>query len=113
MRWATLAVIYVAFLVWYGRSAEPVSAEQEYQRRVAPLLLSRSGHPLVMVEPAIFLGGVDHKWAALSRSTSMASVPVISFATVRLVPLLILLLIGLLLDRVGARSRGRESAGAT
>ena len=112
-------------------------AEDEYQRRVAPILLSRACHVLVMVEPALFLADignferqdwnlasmvryrsrrdfvefiltpefsqdVDHKWAALSRSTAMATVPVISFATVRLVPLLIT--IGLLLDRIGARS---------
>jgi len=47
----------------------------------------------------------DHKWAALSRSHAMAATPRISFATVRLVPLLILVVIGLLLDRIGARSR--------
>jgi hypothetical protein len=35
----------------------------------------------------------------------MATVPVISFATVRLVPLLVLIVRGLLLDRIGARSR--------
>jgi hypothetical protein len=120
--------------------ASAAEAEDEYQRRVAPLLLSRACHPLVGVEPAFFLGGigdferqdwsfasmvryrsrrdfvefilspefsrdVDHKWAALSRSTAMATVPVVSFATVRLVPLLILVVIGLLLDRIGARSR--------
>jgi len=48
---------------------------------------------------------VDHKWAALSRSHTMAATPRISFATVRLLPLLILIVIGLLLDRIGARSR--------
>jgi hypothetical protein len=120
--------------------ASAAEAEDEYQRRVAPLLLSRACHPLVGVEPALLLGGtgdferqewsfasmvryrsrrdfvefiltpefsqdVDHKWAALSRSTSMVTVPVVSFATVRLVPLLILVVIGLLLDRIGARSR--------
>lgn len=118
--------------------ANAAEAEREYQRRVAPLLLARACHPLVMVEPAHFLGGtgdferqdwdlasmvryrsrrdfiefiltpefsrdVDHKWAALSRSTAMATVPVVSFATVRLVPLLILIIIGLVLDRIGAR----------
>ena len=120
--------------------ASAAEAEDEYQRRIAPLLLSRACHPLVMVEPALFLGGtgdferqdwnlasmvryrsrqdfvdfiltpefsqdVDHKWAALSRSTAMATVPVISFATIRLVPLLIGIVIGLVLDRIGARSR--------
>jgi hypothetical protein len=218
IRWALLALIYAAFYLWYGGSADPMSpedvrrymalfeeraaaqgaegreasdegdfdvrmnirrfmetddgqefvmlnlnvhrdapeyaddapgreaiasaaeAEDEYQRRVAPLLLGRACHPLVMVEPAMFLGGigdferqdwdlasmvryrsrrdfvefvltpefsqdVDHKWAALRRSTAMATVPVISFATVRLVPLLILIVVGLLLDRLGARSR--------
>ncbi len=120
--------------------ASAAEAEDEYQRRMAPLLLSRACHPLVMVEPALFLGGtgdferqdwnlasmvryrsrrdfvefiltpefsqdVDHKWAALSRSTAMATVPAISFATIRLVPLLIGIVIGLVLDRIGARSR--------
>jgi hypothetical protein len=124
--------------------ASAAEAEDEYQRRVAPLLLGRACHPLVAVEPALFLGGtgdferqdwsfasmvryrsrrdfvefiltpefsqdVDHKWAALSRSTAMATVPVISFATVRLVPLLILIVLGLLLDRVGARSAENRS----
>jgi hypothetical protein len=50
-----------------------------------------------------FSQDVDHKWAALSRSTAMATVPVGSFATIRLVPLLILTVVGLLLDRIGAR----------
>jgi hypothetical protein len=45
---------------------------------------------------------VDHKWAALRRSHTMAATPRISFATVRLVPLRVV--IGLLLDRIGARS---------
>jgi hypothetical protein len=118
--------------------ASAAEAEDEYQRRVAPLLLSRACHPLVGVEPAVLLGGtgdferqdwsfasmvryrsrrdfvefiltpefsqdVGHKWAALSRSTAMATIPVVSFATVRLLPLLILIVIGLLLDRIGAR----------
>ncbi len=48
---------------------------------------------------------VDHKWAALERSHALAATPRVSFATVRLVPLLILVVIGLLLDRIGARSR--------
>ncbi|MDG2049517.1 MAG: hypothetical protein P8M78_05095 [Myxococcota bacterium] len=117
--------------------ASAEEAEKEYQRQVAPLLLMRASHPLVMVEPAFLIGGigdferqdwdlasmvryrsrqdfvefiltpefsqnVDHKWAALSRSTAMATVPVISFATMRLVPLLILIIIGLLLDRMNA-----------
>jgi hypothetical protein len=50
-----------------------------------------------------FSQDVDHKWAALSRSTAMATVPVGSFATIGLVPLLILTVVGLLLDRIGAR----------
>ena len=48
---------------------------------------------------------VDHKWAALERSHALAATPRVSFATVRLVPLLVLVVIGLLLDRIGARSR--------
>ncbi|MCH2184382.1 hypothetical protein MK280_00760 [Myxococcota bacterium] len=115
-------------------------AEREYQRIVAPLLLMRASHPLVMVKPVFFIGGigdferqdwdlasmvryrsrqdfvefiltpefsqnVDHKWAALGRSTALATVPLISFATIRLVPLLILIIIGLLFDRVFSRTR--------
>ena len=115
-------------------------AELEYQRRIAPLLLKRAIHPLVMVDPAVSVGGigdferqdwsrvalvryrsrrdfvefilepafardVTHKWAALSRSHAMATTPRVSFATIRLVPLLILIVIGLLLDRIGPWSR--------
>jgi hypothetical protein len=47
----------------------------------------------------------DHKWAALVRSHSLAATPRASFATVRLVPLLILVVIGLVLDRIASRSR--------
>ena len=47
----------------------------------------------------------DHKWAALGRSHALAATPRVSFATVRLAPLLFLIVIGLLLDRIGARSR--------
>ena len=114
-------------------------AEVEYQRRIAPQLFVRACHPLVMVEPAVSLGGigdferqdwsrvtmvryrsrrdfvefilnpvfsqdVDHKWAALSRSHAMVTTPRVSFATIRLMPLLVLIVIGLLLDRLGARS---------
>ena len=43
--------------------------------------------------------------AALSRRHAMAATPRVSFATMRLVPLLLLVVIGLLLDRSGARSR--------
>ena len=55
-----------------------------------------------------FSQDVDHKWAALSRSTGMATVPVASFATIRLVPMLVLIIVGLLLNRVGARAVGRS-----
>ena len=50
----------------------------------------------------------DHKWAALGRSHVMVATPHISFATIRLVPLLFLIVIGLLLDRLGARSRAAK-----
>jgi len=120
--------------------ASAAEAEKEYQRSVAPLLLMRASHPLVMVKPVFFIGGigdferqdwdlasmvryrsrqdfvefiltpefsqnVDHKWAALGRSTALATVPLISFATIRLVPLLILIIIGLLFDRAFSRTR--------
>ena len=119
-------------------------AELEYQRRIAPHLLRRATHPLLMVEPAVSLGGIgeferqewsrvnlvryrsrrdfldfilktswaqdsDHKWAALGRSHALAATPHTSFVTVRLVPLLFLIVIGLLLDRMGARSRAGGS----
>ena len=58
-----------------------------------------------------FSQDVDHKWAALSRSTAMATVPVISFATVRLAPLLTLIIIGLLLDRLSAPTVRRKRKG--
>ncbi|HIF97968.1 MAG TPA: hypothetical protein EYQ54_13235 [Myxococcales bacterium] len=114
--------------------------EQEYPSKIAPRLFVRACHPLLMVEPAVHIGGigdferqdwsrvtlvryrsrrdfvefvleqeyaqnVDHKWAAFSRSHTMPATPRISFATVWLVPLPILAVIGLLLDRIGARSR--------
>ena len=126
-------------------SAEEV--EQEYARRILPNLLVRATHPLLMLEPAVSLGGTgeferqdwsrvnlvryrsrrdfldfilktswaedsDHKWAALGRSHSLAATPRASFATVRLVPLLILVVIGLVLDRIASRLRpaqGRPS----
>jgi hypothetical protein len=119
-------------------SAEEV--EQEYGRRILPNLLVRATHPLLMLEPAVSLGGIgeferqdwsrvnlvryrsrrdfldfilktswaedsDHKWAALGRSHSLAATPRASFATVRLVPLLILVVIGLVLDRIASRLR--------
>ena len=210
LRWAFLAVIYAAFLVWYGGSGDPISpeeiekyvaiaearnpgpddarapvsgfaarlrkfietddgqefvminlnvyrdapqysdgheatgsaedAEREYGRRIAPRMFARAIHPLVMVDPAVSLGGigeferqdwsrvtlvryrsrrdfvefilhpayaqdVNHKWAALSHSHTMAATPRISFATIRLLPLSFLIIVGLLLDRIGARSR--------
>ena len=52
---------------------------------------------------------VDHKWAALERTHVFPSTPVISFATIRTVPLLLLLSVGLLLDRV--LDRARSTAG--
>jgi hypothetical protein len=53
-----------------------------------------------------FAEDVDHKWAALAESHSFPSVPTISFATVRLVPFLFLLSLGLFLDRISRRGRG-------
>ena len=121
-------------------SGDAEEAQLEYQRRIAPHLLIRATHPLLMVEPAVSLGGIgeferqdwsrvnlvryrsrrdfldfilktswaqdaNHKWAALGRSHALAATPRTSFVTVRLVPLLFLIVIGLLLDRIGARSR--------
>ena len=124
--------------------ASAAAAEDEYQRRVAPLLLKRACHPLAAAAPAHLLGGigeferqdwsyvsmvryrsrrdflefilepafardVDHKWAALGRSTSMASVPETNFTSPRLMPLLILIVLGLVLDRLGARSARKKA----
>ena len=54
-------------------------------------------------------GGSGDPISPEDRSTAMATVPVGSFATIRLVPLLILIVIGLLLDRIGARPRSQSS----
>jgi len=48
---------------------------------------------------------VDHKWAALLRSHSFPSTPRISFVTMRLLPFLFLVSLGLLLDRIFDRRR--------
>lgn len=50
----------------------------------------------------------DHKWAALARSHSLAATPRASFATMRLLPFLILVVIGLLMDRFAKRSRSGQ-----
>ena len=50
----------------------------------------------------------DHKWAALARSHSLAATPRASFATMRLLPFLILVVIGLLMDRFANRSRSGQ-----
>ena len=52
----------------------------------------------------------DHKWAALERSHSMAARPFASLATIRLVPFLLLLCLGLILDRLFA-PRVKQQAG--
>jgi hypothetical protein len=77
---------------------------QDWSRVTLVRYRSRRDFVEFVLNPA-FAQDVDHKWAALSRSHAMAATPRISFATVRLVPLLILVVIGLLLDRIGARSR--------
>lgn len=50
-----------------------------------------------------FNNGVEHKWAALETSHTMLTVPQIWGVAVRLVPLLLLLVIGLILDRFMAQ----------
>jgi hypothetical protein len=120
------------------------AAQDEYQRRIVPLLFKRAIHPLAAVEPAQLLGGtgdferqdwsyvsmvryrsrrdflefilepafardVNHKWAALGRSTAMITVPETNFTTVRLVPALILIVLGLVLDRLGAHSARKKA----
>ena len=49
--------------------------------------------------------GVEHKWAALETSHTMMSVPQVWGVSVRLVPLLLLIVIGLLLDRLASTNR--------
>jgi len=129
-----------------GREAieSAAAAQDEYQRRVVPLLFKRACHPLAAASPAHLLGGigdferqdwsyvsmaryrsrrdflefilepafardVNHKWAALERSTSMATVPEVNFTTVRLMPALVLIVLGLVLDRLGARSARKKA----
>ena len=79
---------------------------QDWSR--VPVVRYRSRRDFVefILEPA-FARDVTHKWADLSRSHAMATTPRVSFATIRLVPLLILIVIGLLLDRIGARSSNK------
>lgn len=65
---------------------------------------SRQDFVEFILAPA-FARDVDHNWAALVRSTGMATVPVTNWASFRLVPFLIPVVLGLLLDRIGARKR--------
>ena len=44
-----------------------------------------------------------HKWAALEKTHSMAARPEVSMVAIRLVPLLLLICLGLLLDRIFRR----------
>ncbi len=119
-----------------GRAVDMTSMEVErlYTGKVLPMLLARACHPIVVVDPAVNMGGegeferiqwdrialaryrsrqdflefildpefavgVEHKWAALEKSHTMLSVPQIWGVSVRLVPFLIFVVIGLLLDR--------------
>ena len=47
--------------------------------------------------------GVEHKWAALERTHTLPSTPSIWMVGVRLIPFLLLVCIGLLLDRISGR----------
>ncbi len=49
--------------------------------------------------------GIEHKWAALGRTQTMPSVPQIWGVGIRVVPFLLLLCVGLLLDRVFGAQR--------
>ncbi len=75
---------------------------------------SRQDFLEIILDPEFDIG-VEHKWAALETSHTMLTVPQIWGVSVRLVPLLLLLVIGLLLDRyaafrasAGIRSNGGE-----
>ncbi len=46
----------------------------------------------------------EHKWAALERTYSLPAVPQVMLVGVRLVPFLVLVCIGLLLDRIFGRA---------
>ena len=59
---------------------------------------SRQDFLEIMLDPEFSIG-VEHKWAALGTSHTMLTVPQLWGVSVRLVPLLLLLVIGLLLDR--------------
>ena len=63
---------------------------------------SRQDFLEIILNPEFNLG-VEHKWAALERSHTMLTVPQIWGVSVRLVPLLLLLVIGLILDRFTAQ----------
>ena len=72
---------------------------------------SRQDFLEIILDPE-FNVGVEHKWAALGTSHTMLTVPQVWGVSVRLVPFLLLVVIGLLLDRYAA-ARASDGAGDT
>ena len=81
----------------------------QWERIALARYRSRRDFLEIILDPEFNIG-VEHKWAALETSHTMLTVPQIWGASVRLVPLLLLLVIGLLLDRYATF---RASAGAS
>lgn len=88
-----------------------IAGEGEFERtdweRIAlARYRSRRDFLEIMLESNWEVGGV-HKWAALERTHTMPTVPVIWGVGIRVVPFLLLLCLGLLLDRIfGTRRSG-------
>ena len=59
---------------------------------------SRQDFLEIILDPK-FNAGVEHKWAALETSHTMATVPQVWGVGIRVVPLLLLVILGLVLDR--------------
>ncbi len=70
----------------------------EWERIALARYRSRQDFLEIILDPEFNIG-VEHKWAALETSHTMMTVPQLWGVSVRLVPLLLLLVIGLLLDR--------------
>ena len=73
---------------------------------------SRQDFLEIILDPE-FNVGVEHKWAALGTSHTMLTVPQVWGVSVRLVPLLLLVVIGLLLDRLAAARTSVRDGDAT
>ena len=110
---------YTSRMVWrlFARACHPIAmvepifhlgsgdAERHaWDRATMVRYRSRRDFLELILSPA-FEADVAHKWAALERTHSFPSTPRISAVTFRLVPFLLLVVAGLLLDRFSSRSR--------